>query len=206
MLNLESYHVYTQWRSTNHLCRLTRRWQHRESNKHTSGPVRWPVYGCSHPSFYYPYDGEDAGFDPIDHTLVDDLGDWENVKKLGESVDIMADLIVNHMSGQSEAFKDVLKNGRESSYWPLFLTKEDIFKGNDQTQIDEQIAQVFRPRPTPFFSDYEVGTETGNPETVPFWTTFTSNQIDIDVESQLAKTTYLLFFSRLLKVMLILFA
>lgn len=138
--------------------------------------------------FYYPYDGEDAGFDPIDHTSVDErLGDWNSIKKLGESVDIMADLIVNHMSGQSEAFKDVLKKGRESTYWPLFLTKEDIFKGNDPAQIDEQIAQVFRPRPTPFFSDYEVGTETGNPETVPFWTTFTSNQIDIDVESKLGK-------------------
>jgi len=23
--------------------------------------------------FYYPYDGEDAGFDPIDHTIVDAL-------------------------------------------------------------------------------------------------------------------------------------
>ena len=152
------------------------------------GPLGGLFTGVHILPFYYPYDGEDAGFDPIDHTLVDErLGDWDNVKKLGESVDIMADLIVNHMSGQSEAFKDVLKNGRESSYWPLFLTKEDIFKGNAQTQIDEQIAQVFRPRPTPFFSDYEVGTETGNPETVPFWTTFTSNQIDIDVESQLGK-------------------
>ncbi len=152
------------------------------------GPLGGLFTGVHILPFYYPYDGEDAGFDPIDHTLVDErLGDWENVKKLGESVDIMADLIVNHMSGQSEAFKDVLKNGHESSYWPLFLTKEDIFKGDDQTQIDEQIAQVFRPRPTPFFSDYEVGTETGNPETVPFWTTFTSNQIDIDVESQLGK-------------------
>ena len=152
------------------------------------GPLNGLFTGVHVLPFYYPYDGEDAGFDPIDHTSVDErLGDWDNIKKLGESVDIMADLIVNHMSGQSEAFKDVLKKGRESDYWPLFLTKEDVFKGNDQALIDEQIAKVFRPRPTPFFSDYEVGTETDSPETVPFWTTFTSNQIDIDVESQLGK-------------------
>ena len=152
------------------------------------GPLNDLFTGVHVLPFYYPYDGEDAGFDPIDHTSVDErLGDWDNIKKLGESVDIMADLIVNHMSGQSEAFKDVLKKGRESDYWPLFLTKEDVFKGNDQALIDEQIAKVFRPRPTPFFSDYEVGTETDSPETVPFWTTFTSNQIDIDVESQLGK-------------------
>lgn len=152
------------------------------------GPLNGLFTGVHILPFYYPYDGEDAGFDPIDHTSVDErLGGWDNIKKLGESVDIMADLIVNHMSGHSEAFKDVLKKGRESDYWPLFLTKEDVFKGNDQALIDEQIAKVFRPRPTPFFSDYEVGTETDSPETVPFWTTFTSNQIDIDVESQLGK-------------------
>ncbi|GFD67751.1 sucrose phosphorylase [Alteromonas sp. KUL106] len=152
------------------------------------GPLNGLFQGVHILPFYYPYDGEDAGFDPIDHTSVDErLGDWNNIKKLGESVDIMADLIVNHMSGQSEAFKDVLKKGRDSEYWPLFLTKEDIFKGNDHALIDEQIAKVFRPRPTPFFSDYEVGTDTASPETVPFWTTFTSNQIDIDVESQLGK-------------------
>ncbi|WP_419226655.1 sucrose phosphorylase [Alteromonas sp. OM2203] len=152
------------------------------------GPLNGLFTGVHVLPFYYPYDGEDAGFDPIDHTSVDErLGDWGNIKKLGESVDIMADLIVNHMSGQSEAFKDVLKKGRESDYWPLFLTKEDVFKGSDQALIDEQIGKVFRPRPTPFFSDYEVGAETDSPETVPFWTTFTSNQIDIDVESQLGK-------------------
>ncbi|WP_394223291.1 sucrose phosphorylase [Alteromonas gracilis] len=152
------------------------------------GPLNGLFTGVHVLPFYYPFDGEDAGFDPIDHTSVDKrLGNWSNIKKLGESVDIMADLIVNHMSGQSEAFEDVLKNGRESEYWPLFLTKEDVFKGNDQAKIDEHIAQVFRPRPTPFFSDYTVGTQTANPETVPFWTTFTANQIDIDVESKLGK-------------------
>ena len=129
--------------------------------------------------FYYPFDGEDAGFDPIDHTSVDKrLGDWGHVKKMGESVDIMADLIVNHMSAQSQQFRDVLQHGRDSKYWPLFLTKQDVFTSSDDAKTDAQIAQVFRPRPTPFFSDYEIA---GN-ETVPFWTTFTSNQIDIDVE------------------------
>ena len=134
--------------------------------------------------FYYPFDGEDAGFDPIDHTSVDKrLGDWGHVKKMGESVDIMADLIVNHMSAQSQQFRDVLEHGRDSTYWPLFLTKQDVFTSNDDAETDAQIAQVFRPRPTPFFSDYDIA---GN-ETVPFWTTFTSNQIDIDVESSLGK-------------------
>jgi len=130
--------------------------------------------------FYYPFDGEDAGFDPIDHTAVDErLGGWDDVKQLGESMNIMADLIVNHMSAQSASFLDVLKHGRDSKYWPLFLTRESIFSDDDSAQI----AKVFRPRPTPFFSDYELD----NKEVVPFWTTFTANQIDIDVESDLGK-------------------
>lgn len=130
--------------------------------------------------FYYPFDGEDAGFDPIDHTTVDKrLGMWEDVAKIGSSMNIMADLIVNHMSAKSEPFKDVLKYGRESQYWPLFLTKEAVFNEDNASQI----GNVFRPRPTPFFSDYTIA----GSETVPFWTTFTSNQIDIDVESQLGK-------------------
>lgn len=50
--------------------------------------------------FYYFYDGEDVGFDFIDYILVDEcLGDWENVKKFGELVDIMVDFIVNYMLG-----------------------------------------------------------------------------------------------------------
>ena len=130
--------------------------------------------------FFYPIDGEDAGFDPIDHTQVDKrLGNWDSIKRLGAEQDIMADLIVNHMSAQSVPFKDVLEHGKSSKYWPLFLTKDAVFNEND----DDAIAKVFRPRPTPFFSEYTLA----NGESVPFWTTFTSNQIDIDVESDLGR-------------------
>ncbi|MBZ5576214.1 MAG: hypothetical protein LAP40_06625 [Acidobacteriia bacterium] len=38
--------------------------------------------------------GADAGFDPIDHTKVDQrLGSWDDVRSLSRVVDIMADLI-----------------------------------------------------------------------------------------------------------------
>ena len=33
--------------------------------------------------FFHPIDGSDAGFDPIDHTKVDErLGDWDEVRAL----------------------------------------------------------------------------------------------------------------------------
>src|ERR1035438_6062793 len=49
--------------------------------------------------FYIPFDGADAGFDPVDHTQVDPrLGSWDDVRAVAEHADIMADLIVNHVS------------------------------------------------------------------------------------------------------------
>lgn len=131
--------------------------------------------------FYYPIDGSDAGFDPIDHTKVDPrLGDWRDVEFLGNEYELMADLIVNHMSAQSEEFLDVIKNGRKSRFWDLFLTKDKVFP-NGLSQEEQNL--IYRPRPGSCFTEYTL--ESG--ETVEFWTTFTSNQIDIDVESEVGK-------------------
>lgn len=78
--------------------------------------------------FFYPIDGADAGFDPIDHTLVDPrLGDWNDLRQLGEEVDIMSDLIVNHISSKSEQFKDYLQKGDGSVFADLMLTRDKVF-------------------------------------------------------------------------------
>ena len=78
--------------------------------------------------FYYPIDGEDAGFDPINHELIDPrLGDWEDLKELSQAVDIMADLIVNHVSAKSVQFEDYLEKGTASEYATLFLSFDTEF-------------------------------------------------------------------------------
>jgi sucrose phosphorylase len=65
--------------------------------------------------FFYPIDGADAGFDPIDHTCVDPrLGTWDDVRALAERTDIMADLIVNHLSRRSPQFQDFSRRGDAS--------------------------------------------------------------------------------------------
>src|SRR6185503_16697641 len=67
--------------------------------------------------FYYPIDGADAGFDPIDHTQPDPkLGSWDDVRELAKGKDLMADLIVNHMSSGSSQFEDFRKSGDASRY------------------------------------------------------------------------------------------
>jgi sucrose phosphorylase len=127
--------------------------------------------------FYYPIDGADAGFDPIDHAQVDQrLGDWNDVKKLGEQVDVMADVIVNHMSADSPQFKDYLEKGDQSEYAGLFLTADSVFPHG---VTDKDLQTIYRPRPGKPFT--EISLKSG--EKKQFWTTFTSGQIDISVES-----------------------
>lgn len=129
--------------------------------------------------FYTPIDGEDAGFDPTDHTQVDPrLGNWQDVQALGADFPIMADMIVNHVSAQSAAFTDVVAKGKESQFWDFFLTKQKVYGDADSGWED-----IYRPRPTSPFTPVKVG----DGESVDFWTTFTSNQIDIDVNSALGK-------------------
>jgi sucrose phosphorylase len=65
--------------------------------------------------FYYPIHGADAGFDPINHRRVDpSLGNWADIKALGQDVDLMADLIVNHISSASPEFLDYHEKGNAS--------------------------------------------------------------------------------------------
>ncbi|MBN1651028.1 MAG: sucrose phosphorylase [Bacteroidales bacterium] len=127
--------------------------------------------------FYYPFDGEDAGFDPIDHLSVDPrLGEWLDMIELGREVQIMADLIVNHISSKSKQFKDYLKHGEKSKYANLFLSFDKVFpKGATK----EELSKIYRPRPGIPFTTFKF--EDGSNKSI--WTTFTSNQIDIDVNS-----------------------
>jgi sucrose phosphorylase len=127
--------------------------------------------------FYYPIDGADAGFDPIDHAQVDKrLGDWHDVKKLGEQVDVMADVIVNHMSADSPQFKDYLDKGDKSAYAGLFLTADSVFPNG---VTEKGLQTIYRPRPGKPFT--EISLKSGVKK--QFWTTFTSGQIDINVEN-----------------------
>lgn len=135
------------------------------------------LFGCVHIlPFFFPYDGADAGFDPIDHTAVDSrLGSWDDVKALSHDVEVMADLIVNHISAESPQFRDFLVNGAASQYHGLFLTLGSVFPHG---ATEEDLLRIYRPRPgLPFtYTTLENGTKH------ILWTTFTSQQIDINVQ------------------------
>jgi len=126
--------------------------------------------------FFYPFDGKDAGYDPVDNRVVDDrLGDWEDIEALGKDFDLMVDMIVNHISADSPQFQDVIKNGSSSPYFDMFLTKNKVFQTGDSNQIEK----IFRPGANLPFTTYKLNTG----EQFEFWTTFSDNQLDIDVTS-----------------------
>ncbi len=127
--------------------------------------------------FFDPIDGADAGFDPRDHTIVDHrLGTWNDVANISDEFDVMADLIVNHVSSESTSFNDWKRLGSTSEWNGMFLTMSSVFPNG---ATEEDLVRIYRPRPgLPFTS---LTMDDGSSRLV--WTTFTSQQIDIDVES-----------------------
>ena len=127
--------------------------------------------------FFHTIHGMDAGFDPIDHLQVDaDLGDWADIATIAKHTDVMADVIVNHMSIKSPQFEDFSKHGQASPFAGLFLTEDKVFP---QGLSEANKALIYRPRPTSAFTD----TRLACGETRRLWTTFTPEQVDIDVQS-----------------------
>ncbi|HEX2996624.1 MAG TPA: sucrose phosphorylase [Anaerolineales bacterium] len=139
------------------------------------GPLAGLFGGVHILPFYYPINGVDAGFDPIDHTRIDPcLGSWADIKALGQDVDLMADLIVNHVSSASPQFIDYSEKGEASVYNGMFLTMDSVFP-NGATEAD--LLTIYRPRPGLPFSCVTLK----NGEKRLLWTTFTRQQIDINV-------------------------
>src|SRR5688572_32821761 len=139
------------------------------------GPFAGAFGGVHVLPFFHPIDGADAGFDPIDHTQVDPrLGTWEDVAALAAETEVMADMIVNHVSSRSPQFMDFDQRGAASPYAGMFLTYDRVF-GDGARESD--LLALHTPRPHPPFTKYR----TAHGDDVLLWTTFTSEQIDIDV-------------------------
>lgn len=127
--------------------------------------------------FFHPYDGDDAGFDPIDHTIVDPrLGTWANFKSISATHELTADLIVNHASNLSPEFLDWQEKGDASKYAGMFLTFDKVFPSGGS---EKDITSFYRPRPGFPFTAYEVA---GERRLV--WTTFMPSQVDIDIKHE----------------------
>ena len=125
--------------------------------------------------FFDSIDGADAGFDPSNHTRVDArLGGWQDIAALGADFELVADLIVNHVSRDSPQFSDFAAKGAASPYAGLFLTRERVFPPGAS---EADLAAIYRPRTGLPFSPFTLP----GGEHCHLWTTFTPHQVDIDV-------------------------
>jgi sucrose phosphorylase len=145
----------------------------------------------------FPSSG-DRGFAPLTYLEIDPkFGNWEDIREIGEKYDLLLDLMVNHISKQSSYFQDFLKKGRKSKFKDLFITLDKIW--DDGEPVKEDVDKMFLRRPQPF-STFTIE-ETGEKEML--WTTFgkqdPSEQIDLDVDSEITKNLLREFFENFSK-------
>jgi sucrose phosphorylase len=139
------------------------------------GPLSGLFGGIHLLPFYDPIDGADAGFDPIDHCKVDErLGSWDDVRAIAGETDVMADMIVNHISSRSPQFLDFSARGGQSPFDGLFLTFDSVFPDG---ATEQELLAIYRPRPALPFTPMTLGDGSRR----LLWTSFAPEQIDIDV-------------------------
>jgi glycosidase len=115
---------------------------------------------------FFPYSSDD-GFSVIDYTAVDpDLGNWDDVERIGRSFRLMFDAVINHISVQSDWFQAFLRD--EPTYADYFIVVEP-------GTSTEWMSMVTRPRALPLLTP----AETPSGEKL-VWTTFSADQIDLN--------------------------
>lgn len=112
---------------------------------------------------FFPHSSDD-GFSVIDYYRVDPrLGSWSDLLNLRQDFDLMADLVINHVSSQSQWFRNFLQG--KSPGKDFFI---DVDPSTD-------LSQVTRPRSTPLLTPFQ--TSQGEKHV---WTTFSPDQVDLD--------------------------
>jgi len=145
------------------------------------GPLAGVFHGV-HVLPPFPSSG-DRGFAPLTYDRIDPrFGSWDEIGRLAERHDVLLDLMINHISRQSDLFEDFLQHGRHSPSADLFITVDKIWPGGDPPDAD--IAQIFLRKPGAPFSTVTIA-DSGRQERI--WTSFGtadwSEQIDLDVTS-----------------------
>lgn len=130
---------------------------------------------------FYP-SSADRGFAPLTYKEVDpDFGNWNDIEKLGENYYLMFDFMVNHISRQSEYFKDFKKYKDDSKYSDFFIRYKDFWDKGEPTEKEVDLIYKRKPR-APYT---EVNFEDGSSEKI--WCTFDEEQLDLNMESETVK-------------------
>jgi sucrose 6(F)-phosphate phosphorylase len=125
----------------------------------------------------------DRGFAPVTYGEIDPrFGDWDDIAALAAGHDVLLDLMVNHISRQSDEFRDFQRYGRRSRWADLFITLDKVWPDGHPPADD--VARIFLRKPDHPFSTITIG-DSGEQETV--WTSFGtadwSEQVDLDLRA-----------------------
>jgi sucrose phosphorylase len=112
---------------------------------------------------FCPYSSDD-GFAVTDFFKVNEkLGDWDDIRRISEHYDLMADLVINHCSSENPWFQNFIQGTGEGH--DFFITVDP----------EVQLTDVVRPRTSPLLRKTETS------DGVKYvWCTFSHDQVDLD--------------------------
>lgn len=112
---------------------------------------------------FFPWSSDD-GFSVVHYREINpDLGDWEDIHRIAQRYQLMADLVVNHVSRESLWFTDYLSGTEPGRDYFIELPK------------NTDVLMVTRPRASPVLTP--VYTRRGKRYV---WATFSKDQIDLN--------------------------
>lgn len=149
---------------------------HKIINKHYRKAI-----GGIHILPFYP-SSADRGFAPIRYDTVDEnFGSFDDIEQLGDDYYLMFDFMVNHISAQSEFYRDFLKNKDASPYKDMFIRYKDFWENGEPTKAQTDLIYKRKPR-APY-----VEAQFADGSTEKIWCTFCEEQIDLDVSKDVTK-------------------
>ena len=115
---------------------------------------------------FCPYSSDD-GFAVTDYLKVNEkLGDWDDIRRISEQYDLMADLVINHCSSENQWFQNFIQGKGEGRDY--FITVDP----------EAQLTAVVRPRTSPLLRQTETS------DGVKYvWCTISHDQSDLNFEN-----------------------
>jgi glycosidase len=125
------------------------------------------VFSTIHILPFFPFSSDD-GFSVVDFFEVDpELGNWEDIQRMGREFRLMFDLVLNHVSSKSPWFQNYLDE--RPHYKDLAI----------EVDPSTDLSLVTRPRSLPLLTRFD---KTSG-DTAYLWTTFSADQIDLNYKS-----------------------
>lgn len=139
------------------------------------------VVGGVHILPFYPSSG-DRGFSPTTYQKVDSaFGSYKDIEELSKNYYLMFDYMINHLSRESVYYQDFLRLKEESPYKDLFIRYKDFWPNGKYTE--EQIDKIYKRKPS---APYVIA-EFADGSREKIWCTFSEEQIDLNLKSNITK-------------------